>query len=278
MRLPFVEALASGRVLLMDGAMGTELARAGREERADLIAATRRVHRAYLDAGATALLTNTFQANPAADPAFSSTIKTMVAAARTEAGPSRYVLFDAGPVVGPNRKEFDDWDGWRAVIDVVRAHAHQLDGFLIETCSSETALRAAEGAALAGLPVLLSLWFRKRDDGEYQTIDGHRPEWFAGRAGGLTALGVNCGPEMSVADCAAVLRRYRGATALPLFARPNAGTPVVRGEDRSYPLSPAALAEAAPELLAAGARMLGGCCGTTPAHIAAVRQLVDIHS
>jgi 5-methyltetrahydrofolate--homocysteine methyltransferase len=72
-----------------------------------------------------------------------------------------------------------------------------------------------------------------------------------------------------------ILRRYRRETDLPLFARPNAGTPTRRAGRWVYPRSPEAMAGRLPELLEAGVSMVGGCCGTTPAHIAAFRRIVD---
>ena len=80
---------------------------------------------------------------------------------------------------------------------------------------------------------------------------------------------------MEIADCADVIRRYRAVTDLPLFARPNAGTPTRVGDRWIYPRSPEQMAAELPLLLGAGASMVGGCCGTTPAHIAAFRKVVD---
>jgi 5-methyltetrahydrofolate--homocysteine methyltransferase len=123
------------------------------------------------------------------------------------------------------------------------------------------------------LPVLLSLTYGP----ELGTQSGHPPEWFAERAGvwGVAALGVNCGREIDMAAMIAVVRRYRGATNLPLFARPNAGTPARQNGRWIYPHSPEVMAVRLPELLDAGAMLVGGCCGTTPEHIAAFRRVMD---
>ena len=72
-----------------------------------------------------------------------------------------------------------------------------------------------------------------------------------------------------------VIRRYREDTDLPLFARPNAGTPTRIDHRWVYPWTARDLAERLPELLEAGVSMVGGCCGTTPEHIAAFRPVVD---
>jgi methionine synthase I (cobalamin-dependent) len=108
------------------------------------------------------------------------------------------------------------------------------------------------------------------------TASGHAPEWFASRAAawGVAALGANCGRDVDLRDIIEIIRRYRSETDLPLFARPNAGTPrQVKGE-WVYPLTPQEMAEQIPELLEAGVAMVGGCCGTTPEHIAALRPVV----
>src|SRR5947209_12277439 len=117
--------------------------------------------------------------------------------------------------------------------------------------------------------MLLSLTYLRTPDGELRTLTGLSPEEAARQAEevGAAALGVNCGREIRVADCAEAVRRYRGATALPLFARPNAGTPKRTDDGFGYPQSPEEMAAGLPELLAAGAVMVGGCCGTTPDHV-----------
>jgi 5-methyltetrahydrofolate--homocysteine methyltransferase len=84
----------------------------------------------------------------------------------------------------------------------------------------------------------------------------------------VLAVGVNCGREMGLPDVAAVVRRYRQATDLPILARPNAGPPTT-------PLPPDAMGAGLPDLIHAGATLMGGCCGTTPLHIAAVRAVLD---
>jgi methionine synthase I (cobalamin-dependent) len=75
----------------------------------------------------------------------------------------------------------------------------------------------------------------------------------------------------------AIVRQYRQRVGdrLPLFVRPNAGTPRPSGDSLVYPLTPEMMANGVPELLEAGVNMIGGCCGTTPAHIAAIKPVVD---
>ncbi len=126
-------------------------------------------------------------------------------------------------------------------------------------------------------PLLLSLTYRRSSAGGLRTISGHAPETFARHAErhGVAALGVNCGRDIDMDDIIEIICRYRGVTDLPLFARPNAGTPTKQGAYWIYPHTPEAMAARLPELLAAGVSMVGGCCGTTPAHIAAFRAVID---
>jgi methionine synthase I (cobalamin-dependent) len=271
----FLEALRSGRVLLMDGAMGTELQRRGLAggacyemcnlERPDEV---RDVHRAYIRAGAECLLTHTFQANPLAlarhyqEGKLEAILERASQLARA-AGPERFVFGDVGPMGG-----FDE-AAFRRVLGGFR----NVDAVLLETFSEPGVADAVRWAGETGLPVLLSLTYGPG----LRTHSGHEPEWFAERARGwgAAALGVNCGRDIDMAEIMEIVRRYRQATDLPLFARPNAGTPARDNRQWIYPRLPEAMAGRLPELLEAGALLVGGCCGTTPEHIAAFRRIVS---
>jgi 5-methyltetrahydrofolate--homocysteine methyltransferase len=120
------------------------------------------------------------------------------------------------------------------------------------------------------------LTYRRDASGRLVTHSGHAPETYARHAEshGVAALGVNCGRDIGMGDIIEIIRRYRHETDLPLFARPNAGTPTKQGDSWVYPHTPVAMAARLPELLEAGASMIGGCCGTTPEHIAAFRAVI----
>jgi 5-methyltetrahydrofolate--homocysteine methyltransferase len=284
----FLDALYSGRVLLMDGAMGTELQKAGLPsgESGELWnyfhpERVRGIHQAYADAGAEVLLTNTFQANRLANPQIEVgrlAIVCQVAAdlARRVAGTSRWVLADIGSMVDPKSgREFED----PLHVEFAATYTGPADAILIETCSSPRAGQTAK--RLRRLPqfgtILLSLTYLHNDAGQLATRSGHSPEWFASRAEswGVAALGVNCGRDIDMDDIIEVIRRYRNVTDLPLFARPNAGTPKQVKGRWVYPLTPKAMAQRLPELLEAGVAMVGGCCGTTPEYIAAMRPIIE---
>jgi 5-methyltetrahydrofolate--homocysteine methyltransferase len=287
----FLDALHSGRILLMDGAMGTELQRAsiGEGECHELWNVTqpekvRAIHQAYVDAGAECLVSNTFQANPHAlkrhgvQERLTAILRQGIALARSAAGPDRFVLASIGPI-GEVRDTAPDWCGnwFQQMLPALLV----ADALLLETYSRLGALDLARYLWQSPLrrrevPVLLSLAYRHTADG-LQTQDGHAPEDFAAASGqyGIAALGVNCGRDIGMDEMIDIVRRYRAVTDLPLFARPNAGTPTKIGDRWVYPHTPEQMAARLPELLDAGISMVGGCCGTTPEHIAAFRQVVD---
>ena len=287
----FLEALRSGRVLLMDGAMGTQLQHAGLKPRecgeawnVTHPSAVRTIHDRYIAAGSEVLLTNTFQAHPARlapfglDERLEEMSTNAVRLARKAAGHSRFVLGDIGPILDSDgRTEFAD----SKVLARVLACLDGVDAYLFETCSSPRALTAVQYAfhriAEIETPLLLSLTYLRSESGQLITFSGHAPETYARHAErhGIAALGVNCGRDIGMDEIIEIIRRYRQFTDLPLFARPNAGTPTKEGDRWIYPHTPEAMAARLPELLEAGVSMVGGCCGTTPEHIAAFRKVLD---
>jgi 5-methyltetrahydrofolate--homocysteine methyltransferase len=286
---PFLQALYSNKVLLMDGAMGTELQRAGIADGAchEMWNVThaeqvRAIHQAYVQAGADVLVTNTFQANPAAltRHALADQLEVVnaqgIALARSVGSRHTYVLASIGPF-----EAVDELPDAGSMNRMVRSLL-DADALLLETWSDSLALIAMErfcrlAMEFAQVPTLLSLSYRQLGPGRLFSQSGHPPEWYAmnARLAGVAALGVNCGRDIGMTEVIEVVRRYQQVTDLPLFVRPNAGTPEKVGERWLYPHAPPAMAERLPELLAAGVRMIGGCCGTTPEHIAAWRPIVD---
>lgn len=273
-----ITPLRSDKILLMDGAMGTELQRLTQtsssqaSERFNLTdpELVRSIHRAYLDAGAQVILTNTFQANP---PALADQHHAVwdaaVQIAREAAADRAFVLADVGPIDGLTDEIA------RAIVDECR----HTDGILLETWSSLDALHQfAQALSAEPMPLLVSFTFhRDTATHELQTFTGFRPEAcaHAAIACGVAALGANCAKEIGMEDMAELAGRYRAACDLPIFIRPNAGTPVGVDSAWTYPHTAAAMASALPKLLEAGVTMIGGCCGTTPEYIRAFRDAID---
>jgi methionine synthase I (cobalamin-dependent) len=281
-----IEALHSGRVLLMDGAMGTELQRLGMAEgqcsanwnltHPEQVAS---VHCAYLEAGADILLTNTFLANQATLERFGlqERYREIWNAAfenlRIFRDPAPMVLVDVGP--SENSIFFANY---LATLFTVLNPSY---GILLETwsCTPKCQLNPSISlhAASGWLPVFLSFSYRHSADKKLETIDDAAPEdcALAAAANPVYAIGANCGDEIDMGDLLDIVRRYREITELPIFIRPNAGTPRRTASGWEYPRSPEYMADKLWPLLEAGVTMVGGCCGTTPAHIAAFRRVVD---
>ena len=270
-----LKTLLSDRVLLMDGAMGTEIQRAGIREgecyeawnltHPEII---RAIHVSYVESGAEVLLANTFGANPTAlsrhqqEDNLPAIIREGVALARGALTRPGWVLADFGPVGATALDEKG----------LILEASRDADGLLLETSGDPAEAEALVRANRSGLgkPILVSFTV----DGEtLRTFRDVTPEQCAQAASemGADALGVNCGRELDMAACAEILGRYRATTTLPLFARPNAGTPA----GKVYPRSPDEMAAGVRKLIEAGAVMVGGCCGTTPQHIRAFRDIVD---
>lgn len=296
-----IEALHSGRVLLMDGAMGTELQRLGLadpvperaiDERDYQIQLPERseawnlrnpervcsIHRAYLEAGAEVLLTNTFQANPNVCHQAGLLIREVWEAALRHArffgGPPPFVLADVGPVVEPGEPIRIRRGGNEEAVQLDLCR--RADGLLLETFNACNPI----GCAVATIdetggpkpPLLLSFAFT----GDSPTRRSEAVDCaHVAKLLGASALGANCGAEMDIDDLLEIVQVYRRHTELPLFVRPNAGTPERTASGWEYPRSPEYMADKLWPLLEAGVTMVGGCCGTTPAHIAAFRRVVD---
>jgi 5-methyltetrahydrofolate--homocysteine methyltransferase len=280
-----LEALHSGRVLVMDGAMGTELQRLGLRDdecsalwnltHPEQVAA---VHAAYLEAGAEILVTNTFLASPQllAHYGLDEEVDAIWDAAYENVhifrNPASMVLADMGPVAvpeGPQRSEC------RRVV----CFPHRADGLLLETwtameprlCLIPASCNSDREGGRLPLLTSFSYWHGAPDGLEARA----KACAAAARLCQANALGANCGKEIDMADLLQIVRVYREEIDLPLFIRPNAGTPKRTPAGCAYPRSPQQMADGLWPLLEAGVTMVGGCCGTTPAHIAAFRSVVD---
>lgn len=267
--------LQSGKVLLMDGAMGTEVRRRCETpldccEHANLTDAPLvcGIHRDYMDAGADVLLTNTFQANrPALAPHGLGDARHAIWLAALElarAPRPRFVLADIGPIDNLTDE----------IAAELLGEAECADGVLLETWTSHDDLaRIAQARREAMPPMLVSFTFMRDGKNRLVTFANQTPEECAraARSHGVVALGANCGKDIGMADMIEIVSRFHDACDLPIFVRPNAGTPV----NGAYPHSPEQMAEELPDLLDAGVAMIGGCCGMTPDHVWRFRMALD---
>jgi 5-methyltetrahydrofolate--homocysteine methyltransferase len=291
MTATFLDALKS-RILVGDGAMGTELISRGLEPGAcpdawnlDHPDRVLDVLRAYRDAGAATLITNTFGANRWKLSGFgleSKLHEINVAAAklaRKAAGKDAFVLGDVGPT--GRFMEPLGVDGRCAFVDVFAEQAAALaeggaDAIILETFTSlDEILAGVEAAKATGLPVIASMSFARDAAGTFHTIMGNGVADSA-RAldkAGADVIAANCG--LGAQEYAEITRELASATTKPVMVQPNAGMPQLIGGRTVFPMTPAEFASYVPALVEAGARVIGGCCGATPDHIRAVRAALS---
>ena len=283
-------------LFLLDGAMGTQLIGLGIEpgkcsellnfESPGLVL---RIHNSYLNAGSDAILTNTFGGNGITlarhglEERVADINSTGAQLARKAAGKDKYVLGDIGPSgdfiepLGSLRP-----DQLRGIFaDQVKALlAGGVDGFIIETMGAVdeivVAVEAVKSAG-SGLPVLASMSFDKRGD-DFRTMMGVDVKTAVSSlvAAGADAVGFNCGTT-TLDEYVELAKKYVAAAkaANPkvlVFAEPNAGKPELLDGSAVYKVTPDEFADAAQKIYEAGITIIGGCCGTTPAHIEAVSK------
>jgi 5-methyltetrahydrofolate--homocysteine methyltransferase len=286
--------LASARTVVGDGAMGTELQRAGlplgqggdgwtvaHPER------VRAIHQAYIAAGCDAVISNSFGANrwmlarSGLEHQVEGLNRAAAALARQAAGSAVCVLGDIGPC-GLLHHPLGEVPADELLAGFhVQARAlleGGADGVIIETMSAIEELTVAIRAArAAGAPfVVASMAFDRLPDGRIATMRGVTPEQAAAVsvAEGADIVGANCGTNMDATDFVAVVNAFRRIAGCPLMVQANAGSPHLEGGRVTYRLRPDAFAAGMAEVVAAGAAIVGGCCGTTPQHIRALaRQL-----
>jgi 5-methyltetrahydrofolate--homocysteine methyltransferase len=285
------------RVLLADGAMGTQLQRAGLPsggsgeawnlDHADRILA---IHRGYVEAGSDCLLTNTFGASRIMLARHDQADRTVainraaVAIARAAFGDrAGFVIGDIGPFGGLMEPygEIPRETVEAAFEEQARALVEAgADAIIVETQTALEELEIAVAAArAAGAPAVIgSIAFdRMLDSDDVRTMMGVSPEqaaeFMAER--GVDVLGLNCGTGIDLGIAAAVVRRYRTVADLPVMAQPNAGQPVLEDFVVTYRETPDEMARGLPALLDAGVAIVGGCCGSTPGHIRRFREVLD---
>lgn len=279
--MDFRSALRGSSILLLDGAMGTMLQKSGlpagtSPERFCLAnpEILRSIHESYLQAGSSILTTCTFGANPAkldADIDLFSFNKEMAQIARWAAqscerdvyvagnvGPTGLFVRPLGPVE-PGKMKEDFASQIRGLV------AGGVDLIFIETQFDLAEARLAVIAAreVTDLPVMVSMTF---EDG--LSLTGSSPEIFAETMSNLSCdvIGTNCsvGPEQMKGVVESLLANANCA----VMAEPNAGLPILKNGVTEFPLGPEEFAEKTSLFADLGCRILGGCCGTSPAHIA----------
>ncbi len=280
-------------VRVTDGAWATQLQAAGLAPGAppelwnvQNPGAVEAVARSYVEGGSDVIITNSFGANRialgphdastrASELAKAGAAISCKAAAKTDVrvfgsiGPTGKIVMMADV---PPEQFTAAFSEAASALAAGGADAIVLETFN-ELTEAELALKAIKG--VTDLPIVVCLTFASGPEGT-ATMMGNTPADLAAmsEANGADAVGANCGagPENYIK----VARLLRAATALPIWIKPNAGLPELGPEGKTiFKMGPEQFAARVPELIAAGANFIGGCCGTTPDHIRAIRAAVD---
>ena len=276
-------------VLLLDGAMGTQLDERGLMARGrnnlDAPQAVLAVYQAYAQCGCDAITANTLTMNRLYIETHNVNVpvpevnQAGVRLADQAVGCGQYVLGNlssTGQLLEPygtyNEAQF--YDVFKEQAEVLAQAG--VDGLLIETVfdlrEALCALRACQENT--DLPVLVCIAFQTEDKGG-RTMMGNTAEECATQLtqAGAAAVGANCG-DLDPFRMARVVALFKASTDLPIIAQPNAGRPELIDGKTVFKMAPEPFADGIVECIDAGARIVGGCCGTTPNHIKAVRQRI----
>lgn len=277
--------------LLFDGGFGTQLAERGLLDgcpelcNVDHPDDVRAIHAAYIEAGADVITANTFGGSSIKlekydlAPRAQELCKAGVSRAREaieSSGKPAFLAASIGPTgeLLPPMGSTEPEQLYKSFYDQAKACAEAgADLLLVETMSDMQEARLAILAARAACDLPLGVSFTFNENGF--TLMGNPPSVCAtlAQALGCCLLGINCGggPQQLLPS----FEKLIAESSLPVLAMPNAGLPLVEDGRLHYPYSPEMQQDAMKEYLQKGAWCIGGCCGTTPAHIALLRGLLD---
>jgi len=284
---PLLERLLASAPVVLDGAWGTELQARGlalgecpdawnlsHPDRVEAVA------RAYVEAGSDVILTNTFRSNriALADTGLAARAREMSRAGveiSRRAAAGRVRIFAS---MGPSGKLLAAGDvDERALREAFAEQALALaeggaDAIVVETMSdpAEAAI-AVRAARETGLPVVACMTFDSGAEGD-RTMMGTTVEaaMHALVEAGADVIGANCG--QGIDGFVALCKRIRAASDRPIWIKANAGLPELEGERVVYRTTPEVFALSVAPLVEAGASFVGGCCGTSPAFVTAIRS------
>jgi 5-methyltetrahydrofolate--homocysteine methyltransferase len=288
-------------VILADGAMGTMLFQRGLKpgdcperiniERPDVL---QEIAEQYLDAGAEIIQTNTFGATPLKLAMYSLEDKTeeinsyAVKAVRKVVGDRAYIAASCGPT-GKLLEPYGDtkpeqiYEAYRRQMKtLVAEHA---DLICIETMTdineAVLAIKAARSISSA-ITVCATMTFDITPKGFFTIMGTTIKEASRELANaGANILGSNCGN--GIINMIAISKEFKTCATIPIAIQSNAGVPILKETKPIFPETPEFMAEKSQELIEIGVKIIGGCCGTTPAHIAALREVIanknlELHS
>ena len=281
--------LESSECVILDGAMGTELEKHGVSGlcAANILSpgVVETVHNAYFEAGSNVIITNTLTMNRIFIESHLLGIdvfKVNMAGAqlaRSAAAGKGYVLGNLSST-GQLLEPYGTYSE-KQVMEAFREQATILleggvDGFIIETMIDlREAICALRACKLASpLPAIVTIAFETETHGG-RTIMGNSAADCAGRLTeeGADAIGANCG-SIDPLQMAEIIRIMRNSTRLPVAAEPNAGKPRLQDGATVFDMDATTFAEGAMTCVRAGAKIIGGCCGTSPEHIQSLARIL----
>ncbi|MDT8301594.1 MAG: homocysteine S-methyltransferase family protein [Sedimentisphaerales bacterium] len=287
--MDFSAALKQKEVILLDGAIGTELGKHGLMGRArpnlDNPEVVLEIQREYAQSGCDAITTNTLTMNRIyiethkVGVSVKDVNRAGVEIARKAASEGQYVLGNissTGQLLEPygTYKESQFYDAFKEQGGILAESG--VDGFVIETMfdlrEALCALRACKENF--SVPVIVSIAFASETKGG-RTMMGDSAEQCSKSLtdSGTDVIGANCG-DIDPVQMAVIVSVLKSATSLPVLAQPNAGKPKLVGDETVFEMDPDDFAQGIDECIRAGASLVGGCCGTTPEHIRAVSGLL----
>jgi 5-methyltetrahydrofolate--homocysteine methyltransferase len=269
-------------LILLDGGMGTELAKAGLEMGGQNSLthpeAVSEVHRQYVDCGIHLLLTNTLTMNRAYIESHHVEVDVRqvnlagARLARAAVREGQYVLGNltsTGRMLQPlgDLSEAEAYDAYHEQASILAEGG--VDGLIIETMfdlrEALCALRACKKAA--DLPILVSMAFSTPARGGRTIMGNSARDCAAALAdAGATVVGSNCG-DLDPLQQAEIVAAMHAACSLPILVEPNAGKPHLLAGETHFEMTPEDFVTGMQRCIDAGARLVGGCCGTSPAHI-----------
>jgi 5-methyltetrahydrofolate--homocysteine methyltransferase len=287
-------ALETGKILISDGAWGTFLQAKGLKagecpelwnlQHPDEVIS---IARCYIDAGANMVETNSFGGSSIklshynlSEKAYDIN-KAAAYLSRKAAGTEHYVLGSIGPtgkilMMG----EVTEQELYESFAEQAAAlAAGGADAIVIETMSDIEEARQAIKAARSGteLEIISTMTFEKTKSGEFRTMMGFSPTDMVQQLvhEGVDIVGANCGNGFK--DMIGIVKEIRSADPnIPILIHANAGIPIYQNGETVFPESPDEMASYVPQIIEAGVNIIGGCCGTTPEHIAKIKQIIDI--
>jgi 5-methyltetrahydrofolate--homocysteine methyltransferase len=293
MKTSIVDAVKKGRILVSDGAWGTFLQKKGLQpgDCPELWCITRPadvfdIAKSYIDAGCDMIETNSFGGTRFKLQHYglaerSAEINRAAAdISRQAAGENKWVIASVGPtgkmLIMEEVTPEEMYDGFKE--QAMALAEGGADGICVETMSDLEEAGLAVRAARDNTPceVICTFTFERTKDGSYKSMMGVSPTQAAALAikAGAHIIGANCGNGFE--RMIEIVREIRTVDkTIPLLVHANAGLPKnINGKD-VFPDTPEMMAALVPDIVAAGANIIGGCCGTTPLHIRAIHKAVE---